>query len=63
MATRRFGGQGALVYSQETGRAAALVPANGEGTLGGVAVVGMRWRPGKVVSQRSLRGPRPLVKS
>ena len=55
---RRFGG-GALVYSQGTGRAAALVP-QGNGTLEVAAVLGMRWRPGKVVSERSLRGLRPL---
>ena len=56
---RRFGGLGALVYSQGTGRAAALVP-HGDGTLEVAAVLGMRWRPGKVVSERSLRGLRPL---
>ena len=56
---RRFGGRGALVYNQGTGRAAALVP-HGDGTLEVAAVLGMRWRPGKVVSGRSLRGLRPL---
>ncbi len=56
---RRFGG-GALVYSQGTGRAAALVPKT-QGTLEVAAVLGMRWRPGKVVSERSLRGMRPLA--
>ena len=56
---RRFGGRGALVYSQGTGRAAALVP-HGDGTLEVVASLGMRWQPGKVVSGRSLRGLRPL---
>ena len=55
-----FGGQGVMVYSQRIGRAAALVP-NGDGTLEVVAVLGMRWRPGKVVSARSLRGLRPPV--
>ena len=55
---RRFGN--ALVYSQGTGRAAALVP-HGDGTLAVAAVLGMRWRPGKVVSERSLRGLRPLA--
>ena len=58
---RRFGG-GVLVYSQGTGRAAALVP-DGAGTLKVVAVLALRWRPGKVVSGRSLRGLRPLVSS
>ena len=57
---RRFGG-GALVYSQGTGRAAALVPQDAGGTLEVVAVLGMRWRPGKAVSRRSLRGLRPLA--
>ena len=58
---RRFGGNGALVYSQGTGRAAALVPTGDGGTLEVAAVLGMRWRPGKVVSERSLRGLRPLT--
>ena len=58
---RRFGGRGALVYSQGTGRAAALVPTGDGGTLEVAAVLGMRWRPGKVVSGRSLRGLRPLT--
>ena len=57
---RRFGNRGAMVYSQGTGRAAALVP-HGDGTLEVAAVLGMRWRPGKVVSERSLRGLRPLA--
>ena len=56
---RRFGNRGAMVYSQGVGRAAALVP-HGDGTLAVAAVLGMRWRPGKVVSRRSLRGLRPL---
>jgi len=57
---RRFGDRDALVYSQGTGRAAALVPGGDTGTLEVAAVLGMRWRPGKVVSGRSLRGLRPL---
>ena len=57
---RRFGDRGALVYSQGAGRAAALVPKGDGGTLAVAAVLGMRWRPGKVVSGRSLRGLRPL---
>ena len=56
---RRYGDRDGVVYSQGTGRAATLVP-NGDGTLEVVAVLGMRWRPGKVVSERSLRGLRPL---
>ncbi len=59
MVKRRFGDRDALVYSQGTGRAAALVP-RGDGTLEVAAVLGMRWEPGKLVSRRSLRGLRPL---
>ena len=58
---RRFGDRGALVYSQGVGRAAALVPNGAGGTLEVAAVLGMRWQPGKVVSERSLRGLRPLA--
>ena len=61
MLRRRFGGRHLAVYSQDTGRAAALAP-RVDGTLEVVAVMGMRWRPGKVVSGRSLRGLRPLAK-
>ena len=60
---RRFGQLAPLVYSQDTGRAAALVPAGPGGTLEVVAVLGMPWRPGKLVSRRSLRGLRPLGKA
>ena len=60
---RRFGDRGVLVYSQGTGRAAALVPGGDRGTLEVAAALGMRWRPGKVVSERSLRGLRPLAKA
>ena len=56
---RRFGAGGLLVYSQATGQAAALGP-RGDGTLEVLAVLGMRWRPGKMLSSRSLRGLRPL---
>ena len=60
---RRFGDRDALVYSQGAGQAAALVLAGNGGTLEVAAVLGMRWRPGKVVSERSLRGLRPLAKA
>ena len=56
---RRFGDRDVKVYSQDTGRAAAMVP-HDDGTLEVAAVLGMRWRPGKVVSRRSLRGLKPL---
>ena len=59
MVQRRFGGGDAALYTQGAGRAAALVP-QGNGTLEVVAALGMRWRPGKLVSERSLRGLRPL---
>ena len=60
MVKRRFDGRDVKLYSQATGRAAGLVP-NGDGEpLEVVAVLGMRWRPGKVVSGRSLRGLQPL---
>ena len=60
IARRRFRDRGALVYSPDTGRAAVLAPRGDGGTLEVLAVLGMRWRPGKTVSRRSLRGLRPL---
>ena len=57
---RRFGDRDVVLYSQGEGRTAALVPQGDGGTLEVAAVLGMRWRPGKVVSARSLRGLRPL---
>ncbi len=57
---RRFGDGNVLVYSQGTGRAAALVP-TGNGSLEVAAALGMRWEPGKLVSRRSLRGLKPLA--
>ena len=59
MVKLRYGDRDPVVHSQGTGRAAALIP-RGDGTLEVVAVLGMHWRPGKVVSGRSLRGLRPL---
>ena len=61
VARRRFGDREALVYSPGTGRAAVLAPHPG-GALEVLAVLGMRWEPGKIVSRRSLRGLRPLAK-
>ncbi len=60
MVRRRFGDGDALVYTQGTGRAAALVPHGNGGTLEVAAVLGMRWKTGKLVSGRSLRGLRSL---
>ena len=51
----------AVVYSPGTGRAAVLAPHPG-GALEVLAVLGMRWETGKLVSRRSLRGLRPLAK-
>ena len=56
---RRFGQSETLVYSQGAGRAAALAP-HGDGTVKVLAVLGMGWQPGKVVSARSLWGLKPL---
>ena len=52
---RRFGKKGVLNYSPGAGRAAALVSRD-SATLEVVAVLGMRWLPGKMVSRGSLRG-------
>ena len=56
---RKFNDHKTLLYSQGTGRAAALRQRD-EGTLEVLSVLGMRWQPGKAVSGRSLRGLRPL---
>ena len=62
IARRRFADrEGAAVYSPATGRAAVLAPHPG-GSLEVLAVLGLRWTPGKLVSRRSLRGLRPLAK-
>ena len=62
IARRRFAGrEGAAVYSPGTGQAAVLAPHSG-GALEVLAVLGMRWPIGKLVSRRSLRGLRPLAK-
>ena len=61
LARRRFGGDDVCLYRAGSGRAAVLIPLDDE-TLEVRAVVGMRWRPGQLVSRRSLRGLRPLRK-
>ncbi|MXY87218.1 MAG: hypothetical protein F4Y95_12210 [Chloroflexi bacterium] len=61
LARRRFRADDALLYRPGTGRAAVLTALD-RGTLEVRAVLDMRWRPGKVVSQRSLKGLRPLAK-
>ncbi|MCY4617245.1 MAG: hypothetical protein OXD50_01640 [Chloroflexi bacterium] len=61
LARRRFRDDDALVYHPGSGRAALLTPC-GEVTFEVRAVLGMRWRPGKRVSRRSLRGLKPVAK-
>ena len=61
LARRRFAGDNVMLYSPVTGRAAALVDREG-GSLETVAVLGMRWPVGKLVSRRSLRRLRSLAK-
>ena len=61
IARRRFVGGGAMLHSSGTGTAAALVARDG-GSLETVAVLGMRWPVGKLVSRRNLRGLKPLAK-
>ena len=56
---KRFGHRDLLVYRQGTGRAAALAP-HEMGTVEVLAVLGLRWQPGKMVSAKSLRGLRSL---
>ena len=61
LARRRFRDSGALVYSPGTGRAAVLALRGDGSSLEVLAVLGMRWRPGKTLSRRSLRGLQPLA--
>ena len=61
LARRRFADSAALIYSPDIGRAAVLAPRGDVRALEVLAVLGMRWRPGKTVSRRSLRGLRPLA--
>ncbi len=55
LARRRFRDEDALVYSPSRGCAAVLTPQD-DRALEVRAVLGMTWRPGKLVSHRSLRG-------
>ena len=56
---RRFGGSSPLVYSlaHGPGRGACALPRRD------AWILGMRWRPGELVSERSLRGLRPLERA
>ena len=55
MARRRFRGCNALLYSQGTGRAAALLRRS-DGTLEVAATLGMRWQRGKILSRGACVG-------
>ena len=63
LARRCFGAEDARLYRQGTGQAAVLTPLDDDDKMFEVrAVLGMRWRPCKLVSRRSLRGLRPLTR-
>lgn len=57
---RRFPLEGLMVYSPSTGRAAVLGCGPDAGTLSVIAVLGLSWEPGRVLSRRCLRGLKPL---
>ena len=59
LARRRYGGDDAALYSPGTGRAAVLAQSDDQ-TLVVLAALGMRWKPGRTVSRRSLRGLKTL---
>ena len=59
LARRRYGGDDAALYSPGTGRAAVLAQRDDQ-TLKVLAALGMRWKPGRTVSRRSLRGLKTL---
>ena len=61
LARRCFGGDDARLYRQGSGRTAVLTPLDDDEIFEVRAVLAMRWRPGKLVSRRSLRGLRPLT--
>ena len=59
LARRRYGGDDAALYSPGTARAAVLAQRDDQ-TLEVLAALGMRWKPGRTVSRRSLRGLKTL---
>ena len=59
LARRRYDGGDAALYSPGTGRAAVLAQRDDQ-TLEVLAALGMRWKPGRTVSRRSLRGLKTL---
>lgn len=54
---------GALLYRAGTGQAAVLEPADDPSCLRVVAVLGLSWERGRVLSRRCLRGLTPLMPS
>ena len=61
LARRRYGDDDAALYSPGTGRAAVLGQRDDQ-TLEVLAALGMRWKPGRTVSRRSLRGLKTLTR-
>ena len=59
LARRRYGDDDAALNSPGTGRAAVLAQSDDQ-TLVVLAALGMRWKPGRTVSRRSLRGLKTL---
>ena len=60
LARRRFPSESLVVYSPGTGRAAILECGPDADTATVVAVLGLGWQPGKVLSRRCLRGVKLL---
>ena len=59
LARKRYGDYDAALYRPGTGRAAVLAQRD-DRTLEVLAALGMRWKPGRTVSRRSLRGLKTL---
>ena len=57
---RRYTSADVLLYRAGTGQAAVLKPTSEDGTLRALAVLGLRWQPGQLLSRRCLRGLKPL---
>ena len=59
-ARQRFPSGETLLYRAATGQAAIVKPVEGSNTVSVLAVLGLSWEPGKVLSRRCLRGLRAL---
>ena len=57
---RHYGPRPLLLYRAGPGKAAVLEPGPDLHTLRVVAVLGLKWEPGRLLSRRCLRGLRPL---